>query len=100
MVQSRKIFPVPGFRPFFRPELVMQVKALACEPPHQHGLPLSRYSGRDLVREVARRGLAAGISGRTIWRWLDEEAIGPWQQAALSGCMTVKYVTVFTSQST
>jgi len=74
-----KIFPVPGVRPFFPPELIMQVKALACELPHQHGLPLSRYSGRDLVREVARRGLVAGISGRTIWRWLDEDAIRPWQ---------------------
>jgi hypothetical protein len=37
----------------------MQVKALACELPHQHGLPLSRYSGRDLAREVTRRGLVA-----------------------------------------
>ena len=74
-----KIFPVPGVRPFFPPHLVMQVKALACELPHQHGLPLSRYSGRDLVREVARRGLVASISGRTIWRWLDQDAIPPWQ---------------------
>ena len=53
----------------------MQVKALACELPHQHGLPLSRYSGRDLVREVARRGLVASISGRTLWRWLDRGAV-------------------------
>ena len=52
---------------------------MACELPFQHGLPLSRYSGRDLVREVARRGLVASISGRTLWRWLDEDAIRPWQ---------------------
>ena len=52
---------------------------MACELPLQHGLPLSRYSGRDLVREVARRGLVASISGRTLWRWLDEDAIRPWQ---------------------
>jgi len=57
----------------------MQVKALACELPHQHGLPLSRYSGQDLVREVVRQGLVASISGRTIWRWLDQDAIRPWQ---------------------
>jgi hypothetical protein len=57
----------------------MQVKALACELPHQHGLPLSRYSGQDLVREVVRQGLLASISGRTIWRWLDQDAIRPWQ---------------------
>ena len=49
----------------------MQVKALACELPHQHGLPLSRLSRQDLVQEVARRGLVASLSSRTIRRWLD-----------------------------
>src|ERR1035441_4908202 len=63
-----KIFPVPGVRPFSPPELVMQIKALACELPHQNGLPLSRYSGRDLVREVARRGLVASIRDRKSTR--------------------------------
>ena len=57
----------------------MQVKALACELPRQSGLPLSRWSRRDLVREVLRRGIAAQISGRTLWRWLSEDAIRPWQ---------------------
>jgi hypothetical protein len=32
-----------------------------------------------LVREVIRRGLVAQISGTTIWRWLNEDAIRPWQ---------------------
>ena len=57
----------------------MQVKALACELPAQTGLPLSRFSRQDLVREIARRGIAAQISGTTLWRWLDEDAIRPWQ---------------------
>jgi hypothetical protein len=57
----------------------MQVKAMACELPKASGQPISRYSGPDLVREVIRRGLVAKISGRTIWRWLDEDAIRPWQ---------------------
>jgi hypothetical protein len=57
----------------------MQVKAIACELPKESGQPLSRYSGQDLVREVVRRGLVANISGRTLWRWLDEDAIRPWQ---------------------
>jgi DDE superfamily endonuclease len=57
----------------------MQVKAIACELPKESGLPLSRYSCQDLVREVTRRGIVAKISGRTIWRWLDEDAIRPWQ---------------------
>jgi DDE superfamily endonuclease len=57
----------------------MQVKALACELPKESGQPLSRYSGQDLVREVTQRGIVAKISGRTIWRWLDQDAIRPWQ---------------------
>lgn len=57
----------------------MQIKAIACELPKESGQPLSRYSRQDVVREVTRRGLVAKISGRTIWRWLDEDAIRPWQ---------------------
>ena len=57
----------------------MQVKAIACELPKESGQPLSRYSGQDLVRAVVQRGLVAKISGRTIWRWLNEDAIRPWQ---------------------
>ncbi len=74
-----RTFLVPGARPFFPPDLVMQVKAMACELPSQNGQPLSRYSGSDLVREITGRGLVASISGRTVWRWLDQDAIRPWQ---------------------
>ena len=54
------------------------MKALACELPAQRGIPLSRYSTRDLARIVVERGIAASISGATVWRWLDREAIRPW----------------------
>jgi hypothetical protein len=32
----------------------------------------------DLAGEVQRTGLVATISGSTIWRWLDADAIRPW----------------------
>jgi hypothetical protein len=38
----------------FPPDLVVQVKALACELPAKHGRPLSRWSTTDLVQEVRR----------------------------------------------
>ena len=57
----------------------MQVKALACELPAATGLPLSRFSRQDLVREITQRGIVARISGTTVWRWLNEDAIRPWQ---------------------
>ena len=69
----------PGARPFFPPEVVVQVKALACELPGETHLPLSRLSRQDLAREVVARGIVAQISGATIWRWLDQDAIRPWQ---------------------
>ena len=78
-MKAWRTFLVLGARPVFPPELVMQVKAIACELPKESGQPLSRYSRQDLVREVTRRGIVAKISGRTIWRWLDEDAIRPWQ---------------------
>lgn len=64
---------------FFPPEVVVQVKAIACELPSTLGLPLSRLSTADIVREVQRCGIAATISDKTVWRWLHEDAIRPWQ---------------------
>lgn len=57
----------------------MLVKAIACELPAKRGLPLSRFSCGDIAREVERSGLVATISDKTVWRWLSEDAIGPWQ---------------------
>ena len=66
---------VPGL---FPPDLVVQVKAWACELPATHGLPLSRWSSDDLAREACQTGLVASVSGSTIWRWLHQDAIRPW----------------------
>jgi hypothetical protein len=63
----------------FPPELVVQVKALACEPPAQHDAPLSRWSVGELTRHVCEQGLVAQLSQTTVWRWLHQDAIRPWQ---------------------
>lgn len=57
----------------------MQVKAIACELPVTRGLPLSRLSTADIVREAQRCGLVATLSDKTVWRWLHADAIRPWQ---------------------
>jgi hypothetical protein len=59
--------------------VVVQVKALACELPWHNGVPLSRFSSSEIAREVIQRGIVADISGSTVWRWLHEDAIRPWQ---------------------
>jgi hypothetical protein len=69
-----------GGRPSaFPPEVVVSVKALACELPSRLGVPLSRLHVPDIVAEVVSRGIVAEISGTTIWRWLSEDAIRPWR---------------------
>ena len=55
------------------------MKALACELPKTHGLPLSRFSRTELHRLVVERGLS-DASASTIWRWLHDDALKPWQQ--------------------
>lgn len=57
----------------------MEVKALACELPSEKDLPFSRFSCGDIAHEAVRRGIVASISGRTVWRWLDADAIRPWR---------------------
>lgn len=57
----------------------MQVKALACELPARQALPLSRWSVADVAAETRRSGVVATISDSTVWRWLHEDAIRPWQ---------------------
>jgi DDE superfamily endonuclease len=57
----------------------VQIKAIACELPATLGLPLSRLSTADVVREAQRSGIVATISDKTVWRWLNEDAIRPWQ---------------------
>jgi hypothetical protein len=63
----------------FPPEVVVSVKALACELPSRLGVPLSRLHVPDIAAEVVSRGIVADISGTTIWRWLSEDAIRPWR---------------------
>jgi len=65
--------------PLFPPQVMVEVKALACELPHQDGIPLSRFSIHEIRREVIARGIIAQINGTTLWRWLHSDAIRPWQ---------------------
>jgi len=58
---------------------VVAIKALACELPDLHGLPLSRLSLPEICREATQRGLVASLGATTLWRWLSEDAIRPWQ---------------------
>lgn len=66
-------------RAVFPPEQIAEVKAIACELPATHGLPLGRFTRTELHSLVIERGVTEA-SASTIWRWLHEDAIRPWQQ--------------------
>ena len=67
----------PGRPPTFPPELVVQVKALACELPAKYDLPFALEHPRSGSASPTQR--PGGVpSGSTLWRWLQEGAIRPW----------------------
>lgn len=63
----------------FGSEVVAGVKALACEPPEQRQVPLSRWSSAELADQAVAEGLVSGISSSTVRRWLHADAIKPWR---------------------
>jgi hypothetical protein len=67
-----------GAHPFFPPEIVVEIKALACQLPKDLGLPFSRLGRKQIALEATLRGIVASISGTTVWRWLHADAIRPW----------------------
>jgi transposase len=70
--------PRSGRPPAFTATDRAEAVALACALPAESGVPLSRWSGPDLARELAaRRGITAPAS--TVRRWLAGDALKPWQ---------------------
>jgi hypothetical protein len=66
-------------RAVFPPEQVAEVVAVACELPARHERPLGRFSRTELHRLVIEQGVTEA-SATTIWRWLHDAALKPWQQ--------------------
>ncbi|MGW4608008.1 IS630 family transposase [Streptomyces sp. NPDC004532] len=68
-----------GRPPAFAALQIAELKALACRLPAETGAPLSRWSCPELAREAMARGIAAFVSASTVRRWLDRDALKPWQ---------------------
>ncbi len=67
-----------GRPPVFTAADRAEAVALACALPAETGVPLSRWSGPELARELAARCQVAA-SASTIRRWLAADALKPWQ---------------------
>ncbi|ULP43805.1 MULTISPECIES: IS630 family transposase [Mycobacterium] len=68
-----------GRRPKFTAVQVARVKAMACTPLRDKGIPLSRWSCPELAQQAITDGICGSISPATIRRWLSEDALKPWQ---------------------
>jgi transposase len=71
--------PRSGRPRVFPAAVVAEVKAMACEPPEDRGVPQSRWSAADLAAQAAGEGLVESVARSTVRRWLDADAIRPWR---------------------
>ena len=55
------------------------VVALACQLPGATGVPLSRWTGPELLAEVTRAGADDELSASSVLRILAEHPVKPWQ---------------------
>ena len=54
----------------FRAEVVAEVKAMACQPPSERAVPLSRWSSAELAAQAVAEGLVESVAPSTVRRWL------------------------------
>jgi len=62
--------PRPGAPASFSPEQIVQLVAVACEPPEQSGRPIDHWTARELADEVKKRRIVKDISPRSVGRFL------------------------------
>jgi homeodomain-containing protein len=62
--------PRPGAPATFSPEQIVQLVAVACEPPEKSGRPIDHWTSRELADEVKKRGIVKDISPRSAGRFL------------------------------
>jgi transposase len=55
------------------------VVALACQLPAATGVPLSRWTGPELLAEITRAGAGDALSVSSVLRILAEHPVKPWQ---------------------
>jgi putative transposase len=78
--------PRPGKPATFTPEQIVQIIAVACEPPEQSGRPISHWTARELADEVQKRQIVATISPRSVGRFLKRGRAAAAQKPLLAQC--------------
>jgi transposase len=71
--------PRSGAPRWFSPIERVQVVALACSKPEDHGQVWQRWSGEKLAQVATQEGIVDGIGASTIREWLRADKIKPWR---------------------
>ena len=69
----------PGSPTKFTTEQILQLFAIACEPPEKYGRPISHWTSRELAEEMAKQEIVETISPRHVGRLLSEATLKPHQ---------------------
>ncbi len=63
----------------FTLEQIVQLFAIACEPPESYNRPISQWTARELADEMVQQGIVESISSRHVGRLLEEASLKPHQ---------------------
>ena len=63
----------------FTLEQIVQLFAIACEPPESYNRPISQWTARELADEMVQQGIVESISPRHVGRLLEEASLKPHQ---------------------
>jgi putative transposase len=78
--------PRPGGPATFSPEQIVQIVAVACEPPEKSGRPISHWTHRELADEVKKRQIVKDIAPRSVGRFLKTGRPAAPSQPLLAQC--------------
>jgi putative transposase len=78
--------PRPGGPATFTPEQIVQIVAVACEPPEKSGRPISHWTHRELADEVKKRQIVKDIAPRSVGRFLRTGRLAAPSQPLLAQC--------------
>ena len=68
----------------FTAEQIVQILAVACEPPEKSGRPVTHWTSRELTDEVIKRGIVTSISVRQVGRFLKDSGTSTTQEPLLA----------------
>ncbi len=69
--------PRAGCKGKFTAEQVVEILAVACEPPEKSGRPITQWTHKEPRDEVVKRGIVPAISAVQVGRYLKDAAVQP-----------------------